>query len=484
MEHNIYNSGIQPEVFKELCDTIGRENIVGSIKGGECYFFDTTKENSTHGLVARPHSTKQVSNIVSIAEKYNIPVFIRGGGAGMSKRSVYIEDGISLDLKNMNCIEDLNARDLTVTVEPGVVAKDLQNEAAKFSLFYPYWSGSNVFSTIGESVAECTGGMAGMKHGVTRDYVLALEIVLPDGSIINTGRKTLKSVAGYDLTRFFVGSEGTLGVLTKITLKLLPMPEKRCTIMSYFKDIDSALNVTDSILIKNHLHPCSLGFADKAAIAAARDSIEGISEEAEAMLFIDIDGNEKNVVNDVSVIDSICRENSTLKTSVTNTDEERNTLWNISNSVSPFLFNAVSCGFEEDFTVPGSRVREVLKKVYELSRVHSLQVALFGNIGEGHIHLSLYGNGEEGDASANNLLSEILKGVVRIGGNIVTELAPHEIEIMKDMKNMFDPKGIMNPGKLLIRDGFLSKKRNISLFSKDFRNWNPHKSEEITNIQK
>ena len=251
-----------------------------------------------------------------------------GAGSGLSGRAVPIKGGIALDLKNMDRIVELNARDLTVTVEPGVVTKDLQDEVAKYRLFYPPESGSTGFSTIGGNVAECTGGMTGMKYGVTRDYVLALEIVLPDGSVINTGRKTLKSVAGYDLTRFFVGSEGTLGVLTKITLKLLPMSEKIGTVMSFFKDIDSALNTSDSILIKNHLHPRSLEFADKTCIDAVRDCTEEkIPEEAEAMLLIDVDGNEKNVANDISRIDALCRENSALKILIANTDEERNTLW-------------------------------------------------------------------------------------------------------------------------------------------------------------
>ncbi len=305
-----------------------------------------------------------------------------------------------------------------------------------------------------------------MKYGVTRDYVLALEIVLPDGSVINTGRKTLKSVAGYDLTRFFVGSEGTLGVLTKITLKLLPMPEKISTVMSFFKDIDSALNTTDSILIKNHLHPRSLEYADKACICAVRDSTEEkIPDEAEALLLIDVDGNEKNVANDVSRIDAICRENDALKTLIANTDEERNTLWDIRKSVSQSLFKVDSVKFDEDFCVPRSRVRVVLKEIYELSKVYSLQVAAFGHIGEGHIHLNVnYNNGDEVDVSAHNLVPQILKEVVSIGGPITSvqgvgdvesgfielELAPHEIEIMKDLKKMFDPKGIMNPGKVFV----------------------------------
>ena len=253
-------------------------------------------------------------------------------------------------------------------------------------------------------------------------------------------------------------------MLTKITLKLLPMPEKISTVMSFFKDIDSALNTTDSILIKHHLHPRSLEFADKTCIDAVRDATEEkIPDEAEALLLIDVDGNEKNVANDIFRIDDLCRKNDALKTSIANTDEERNTLWDIGKSVSPSLFKVDSVKFDEDFCVPRSKVRAVLKEIYELSKVYSLQVAAFGHIGEGHIHLNVnYNNGEEADVSVHNLVSQILKKVVSVGGPVTSVqgvgdvksgfiglgLAPHEIEIMKDLKRMFDPKGIMNPGKV------------------------------------
>ncbi len=452
MERQAQDNKINSKVFDELCDAIGRVNVFDNIEERVCYSFDTTRGKSIPDLVIMPHSTEQVSNVVSIANKHNIPICPRGAGSGLFVGSVPIKGGIALDLKNMDRIVELNARDLTVTVEPGVVTRDLQDEAAKYRLFYPPEPGSAGFSTIGGNVAECTGGMTGMKYGVTRDYVLALEIVLPDGSVINTGRKTLKSVAGYDLTRFFVGSEGTLGVLTKITLKLLPMSEKIGTVMSFFKDIDSALNTTDSILIKNHLHPRSLDFADKTCIVAVRDSTEvEIPEEAEALLLIDVDGNEKNVANDISRIDALCRENSALKTSIAYTYEERSALWDLRKSIPPSLFKVASVKFNEDICVPRSKVREVLEKVYELSKAYSLQVAAFGHIGEGHIHLKMIcNNGEKAGVSVHNLVSQILKDVVSNGGTITSELAPHEIEIMKDLKKMFDPKGIMNPGKIFV----------------------------------
>lgn len=455
---------IQAEVFEELCDNIGKENVFDDIEERICYSFDATKEKHMPDLVIRPHTKEQVSTTISIANKYNIPICPRGAGTGLSGGAVPIKGGIALDLKNMDKIVEINAKDLTVTVEPGVVTKDLQDEVAKLRLFYPPEPGSAGFSTIGGNVAECTGGMTGMKYGVTRDYVLALEIVLPDGSIINTGRKTLRSVAGYDLTRFFVGSEGTLGVFTKITLKLLPLPEKIGTIISYFKNLDDALDTTDSILIKNHFSPRSLEFVDKTSIKAVRGSSEErIPEEAEALLLIDVDGNERNVVNDIAKIENICKENNVLKTLIAKTPDERKIFWDIRRSISPSLFKIASMKFNDDFCVPRSKVREVLKKVYELSKMYSIQVAAFGHIGEGHVHLNvIYDDGKEIDLSVHNLISKVLEEVVSVGGTITAEqgvgdtksefvkleLSPHEIGIMKGLKKMFDPKGIMNPGKI------------------------------------
>jgi glycolate oxidase len=457
---------IQAEVFDELCDKVGRENVFDNIEERICYSFDATKEKHLPDLVIRPHTKEHVSTTISIANKYNIPVCPRGAGSGLSGGAVPIKGGIVLDLKNMNKIIEINARDLTVTVEPGVVTKDLQDEVAKLRLFYPPEPGSAGFSTIGGNVAECTGGMTGMKYGVTRDYVLALEIVLPDGSIINTGRKTLKSVAGYDLTRFFVGSEGTLGVFARITLKLLPLPEKIGTIISYFKNLDDALDTTDSILIKNHFAPRSLEFVDKTSIEAVRGSSgERIPEAAEALLLIDVDGNERNVVNDISKIENICKENNALETSIAKTPDEQKAFWDIRRSISPSLFKIASMKFNDDFCVPRSKVRKVLKKVYELSKTYSIQVAAFGHIGEGHVSLNvIYDDGKEIDLSVHDLISKVLEEVVSVGGTITAEhgvgdtksefvkleLSPHEIGIMKGLKNMFDPKGIMNPGKIFI----------------------------------
>ncbi len=453
---------IDNRIIEELHDAVGRENVFDNIEERICYSFDATKEKSLPDLVIRPHTTKHVARVASIANKNSIPICPRGAGTGLSGGAVPIKGGIVLDLKNMDKILDLNARDLTVTVQPGVVTKDLQNEVVKQKLFYPPDPGSAEFSTIGGNVAECSGGVTGMKYGVTRDYVLALEVVLPDGSIINTGRKTLKSVAGYDLTRFFVGSEGTLGIYTQITLKLLPMPQRRETIISYFRDFHDAINTSDSIQVENHILPRSMEFADTVCITAVKEvSGVAIPEGANALLLIDVDGNEGNVTNDFSKIEAICNEKGALKCEIVKSEGERDTLWQMMRSLSPSLFKIATMKFNDDFCVPRSKVWEVLEKVYKLSKDTSMKVAAFGHIGEGHIHLNVMYEGTEEDA-VHGFITKVLRKVVSIGGTITAEygvgdakseflhleLTTQEIGLMEDLKRMFDPKGIMNPGKI------------------------------------
>lgn len=450
-------------IIDELRGAVGGENVFDAIEERVSYSFDATKERSLPDLVIRPYTTEHVARVVSIANNNSIPICPRAAGTGLSGGEVPVKGGIVLDLKNMDKILDLNARDLTVTVQPGVVIKDLQNEAAKHNLFYPPNPGSAEFSTIGGNVAECSGGVTGMKYGVTRDYVLALEVVLPDGSIINTGRKTLKSVAGYDLTRFFVGSEWTLGVYTGITLKLLPMPEKRGTLISYFRDFHDALNVSDSIQVENHILPRSMEFADRVGIHAIREvSKVTIPEGAEALLLIDVDGNEKNVTNDLSKIEEIIKENSALKCEIVKTEEEKIRLRQMMRSVSPSLFKIAAMEFNDDFCLPRSRVRDVLEKVYDLSMASSITVAAFGNIGEGHIHLSVMYNGSGKMSPVHDFMEKVLKEVISIAGTITAEqgvgdakseflnleLLAQEVGLMRELKRMFDPKGIMNPGKI------------------------------------
>ncbi|MFQ5957708.1 MAG: FAD-binding oxidoreductase, partial [Candidatus Brocadiales bacterium] len=340
------------------------------------------------------------------------------------------------------------------------------DEVAKHKLFYPPDPGSAEFSTLGGNVAECSGGMAGLKYGVTRDYILALEVVLPDGKVINTGRKTWRTVAGYDITRLFVGSEGTLGVFTKITVKLIPLPAKVETVLAYFPSPGDAVDAADDVILGKGVIPKTLEFVDSICI----DSVRGyggvdIPEEAKALLLIDVDGDPEIVRRDRLSVEEACKNHNAFQIVVAEDAEKRNALWTVRRVISPALFKIAGKKLNEDICVPRSKVKEVTEQAYSLAREYSIATACFGHIGDGNIHVNfLYGEGDEEQAKVDEMLDRIFEKVIAMGGTITGEhgigtakakhlsweIPPQELEIMKSLKGLIDPKGIMNPGKIFV----------------------------------
>jgi glycolate oxidase len=363
----------------------------------------------------------------------------------------------------MNKIVNICPEDFTATVEPGVVTKHLQDEVARHGLFYPPDPSSAAFSTIGGNVAECAGGITGLKYGVTRDYVLALEIVLSDGSVINTGRKTLRNVTGYDLTRLFIGSEGTLGIFTKITVKLIPKPAKIDTLAAFFGERDDAIDAAD-LVIENNIVPRTLEFMDHMTISAVR-GYGGLTldEGVKALLLIDIDGTDENIKHDLSIVESVCKGKNALKVKVAETEKERNGIWSVRRSISPALYNIANHKINEDVCVPRSKIKDLLQKVDKINEKQEIYVANFGHIGDGNIHVNIMYSDEPGKGEiAERVVQSVMEEVVKLGGTISgehgignkkaqfmeLEISPQELSIMKKFKDFFDPKGIMNPGKL------------------------------------
>ncbi|ODS32300.1 MAG: oxidase, partial [Candidatus Scalindua rubra] len=377
------------KALNELIRALGGEKVLSAIEDRICYSFDSTKQKALPDIVIRPNDTSDISNTLKIANKYEIPVYARGAGTGLSGGAVPLMGGVVFDLKNMNRIIEICPEDFVATVEPGVVTKHFQDEVAKFGLFYPPDPSSAAFSTIGGNVAECAGGITGLKYGVTRDYVLALEIVLPDGSVINTGRKTLRSVTGYDLTRLFIGSEGTLGVFTRITVKLIPKPEKIDTLAAFFSDRDDAIDAAD-LIIDNNILPRTLEFMDQMSINAVRGYGEvTIDEDVKALLLIDIDGTEESIKHELSVVENACKEKKALRTKVAETSKERDALWAVRRVISPALYNVATHKINEDICVPRSKIREILQKVDRINEHHTIYIANFGHIGDGNIHVNI-----------------------------------------------------------------------------------------------
>ncbi|MDR4498694.1 MAG: FAD-binding protein [Candidatus Scalindua sp.] len=451
------------KVVNELLRVLGKEKVLSGIEDRLCYSYDGTKQKALPDIVIRPNTTSDVSITLKVANKYEIPICARGAGTGLSGGAVPLQGGIVFDLKGMNKILSICPEDFIATVEPGVVTKHLQDEVAKHGLFYPPDPSSAAFSTIGGNVAECAGGITGLKYGVTRDYILALEIVLPDGSIINTGRKTLRSVTGYDLTRLFIGSEGTLGIFTKITVKLIPKPEKIDTLAAFFCERDNAIDAAD-LVIENNIVPRTLEFMDQMSISAVR-GYGGVTldEDVKALLLIDIDGTGENIKHDLSVVESACKKKNALRVKVAETSKEREAIWAVRRSISPALYNIAPHKINEDVCVPRSRIKELLQKVDQLNDKREIYVANFGHIGDGNVHVNIMFKDEPGQEEiAEKIVHNIMVEVIKLGGTISgehgignkksqfmdLEILPKELSIMKKLKDFFDPKGIMNPGKL------------------------------------
>jgi glycolate oxidase len=454
------------KALDELIRVVGREKVLSAIEDRICYSYDGTKQKVLPDIVVRPGDTNDVSNALKIASKYEVPIYARGAGSGLTGGAVPLKGGIVFDLKNMDRIVEISPEDFVATVEPGVVTKHLQDEVAKLDLFYPPDPSSAAFSTIGGNVAECAGGITGLKYGVTRDYILALEIVLPDGSVINTGGKTLRSAAGYDLTRLFTGSEGTLGIFTKITVKLIPKPEKIRTLAAHFSDKNDAIDAAD-LIIDNNVLPRTLEFLDQMTINAIRGHTgTDIGADVKALLLIDIDGTDESISHEMPIVENACKESNAFWIKVAETSKERDAIWAARRSISPALYNIAPHKINEDICVPRSKIKEILRRVDKIKEEQPIYIANFGHIGDGNIHVNIMYNDDPGQKElAEVIVNKVMREVVELGGSISgehgignkksqfmeLEIPPHEYEIMKRFKSFFDPKGIMNPGKMFIR---------------------------------
>ncbi|OHB87506.1 MAG: hypothetical protein A3C38_02370 [Planctomycetes bacterium RIFCSPHIGHO2_02_FULL_50_42] len=455
-------------VLDELVKAVGKEYVRTNVEELVCYSYDatSTRQRAVPDVVIKASTTEEVSAVVKVADKNNIPVYPCGARSGLSGGSIPLYGGIVLDTTRMNRILEVNTQDLMATVEPGVVTKRFQDEVAKYKLFYPPDPGSAEFSTLGGNIAECSGGMAGIKYGVTRDYVLSLEVVLPSGSVINTGRKTWRTVAGYDLTRLFVGSEGTLGVVTKITVKLIPLPATVETVLAYFKYPGDAVDAADGIILEHGVIPKTLEFVDSICI----DTVRGyggvdIPAEAKALLLVDVDGDHKIVRRDRLRVEDACKKYKAFHIIVAEDEVNRTALWQVRRVISPALFKVAGKKLNEDVCVPRSKIKEVTEAVYALAKEYSIATACFGHIGDGNVHINfLYGEGDEQQAKVDEMLDRTLEKIIALGGTITGEhgigtakakylpweIPPLELELMKSIKRLIDPKNIMNPGKIFV----------------------------------
>ena len=455
---------LDKNLVRQIEAVVGKENVLSSIEDLICYGYDATNLEVLPGLVVFPSSAKEISEILILANKNRFPVVPRGMGTGFSGGSLPVYGGVVLVTTRMNRILEVDTENLIAVVEPSVVTGDFQKVVEKRGLYYPPDPASQLYCSLGGNVAECAGGPRAVKYGVTKDYVLGLEVVLPTGEIIETGVKTMKGVVGYDLTKLFVGSEGTLGIVTKVILRLLPLPDARKTAMVLFRDVEDAATAVSRI-ISSKIVPSTLELMDHASIQCVEDYLNmGLPKEAGALLLIEVDGDREVLPKYMAKIDEITSGLNRLEMKIAENDEETQTLWRARRALSPASYRLNPTKMAEDITVPRTEIATFIREAKKIADERNLKIINFGHAGDGNLHTSIMIDEKNGDEKerAEEAIEEIFKLTVRLGGTLSgehgvgTTKAPYlhlelkhdAIEVMKKIKGVLDPNNILNPGKI------------------------------------
>ncbi len=449
---------------KHLKRILGKEKVFHTPEDCLCYSYDGTFKTGIPGVVVRPSSTEEVAAVVKLASQEGIPVVPRGAGTGLSGGAVPLEGSLVIDLTAMNRIVKIDPAEMLAVVEPGVITAHLHKKVENMGLFYPPDPSSANVSTIGGNIAECAGGPRGLKYGVTRDYVLGLEVVLAGGEVIQCGGETIKNVSGYDLCGLFVGSEGTLGIITRANLRLLPKPQARQTIRADFKTIEGAAG-TITAIIGAGVIPAALELMDDVTIRCVENFLRtGLPLDVEAILLMEVDGPAVSLPGQVRTIAALCRQHGAARVKVAETEAEGVELWRARKAVSPAVVQVKPTKISEDATVPRKNIPAMIRGIKEIARKHNLVIAIFGHAGDGNLHPNILvdkSNPEEMER-AEAAIEEMFRLALSLGGTLSGEhgigllKAPFlEMEfgragvaVMRRIKEALDPPGILNPGKI------------------------------------
>ncbi len=428
------------------------------------YSFDGTAALSAMpGCVVLARSAADVIAVLEIASRERIPVVTRGSGTGLSGGSLPSPNCIVLCTVLMDKILEVDRANLTMLVEPGVTTLHVAEAAAAVGLFYPPDPGSMKISTIGGNVAENSGGLRGLKYGITRNYVMGLQIVLPNGEVMFTGNKCVKDVAGYSLKDLFIGSEGTLGVITQVLLKLIPKPAAKKTMLATYAQMDAAAQ-TVSDIIAAQIIPCTLEFLDRTTIRCVEDFAKIGLPDCEALLLIETDGHPAQVAEEAAQMEAIARRNGCLEIRVARDEAEANQLASARRSAFSALARVAPTTILEDVTVPRSELAQMVRFCDRIAQKYRLRIGTFGHMGDGNLHptfLTDERNHEEMER-VHAAFREIFDEAIRLGGTITGEhgvgLAKKEflpkfagaaqMRVMRELRRALDPQGILNPGKM------------------------------------
>ncbi|MCP4023350.1 MAG: FAD-binding protein [Desulfobacteraceae bacterium] len=451
-------------VVRQLQKIVGNTYVTIEKEELVCYSFDATGRSFLPQAVVFPQNSDQVSKIFCLATDKGFNVVPRGSGSGMTGGAVPVEGGVVVCTSRLNKIIEIDSKNLIARVEPGVILQDIHKAVEKRGLFYPPDPASSAVCTIGGNVGECAGGPRAVKYGVTRDYVIGLKAVLPSGEIIQTGVATAKGVAGYDLTRLIIGSEGTLAFVTQITLKLLPKPEKVKTLAVLFDSIGKAADTVSAVMRKAVLPRC-VEFMDEASLNLVKNYFPfALPDNIKALIIIELDGEADIIERDAKIINDFCIGVGALDVIVARDENEALGLWAGRKALSPVLFKIACNKINEDIVVPIDKIPDMVKITQKIQKESGLKVVSFGHAGDGNIHCNIMYNQADKEESkqAQKAVDELFDATLNLGGTITgehgvgitkmkylpKEIGSKQIEIMKGIKKVFDPLNILNPGKI------------------------------------
>ena len=457
---------LQPDFLAQLTAIAGSAYVLADEASRLAYGTDGVKGGGRAAdAVVLPANAGEISKIVRACVAERVPFVPRGAGTGYSGGAVPLHGGVVISLERMNRILEIDEANLVAVVEPNVITGDLQQAVEQVGLFYPPDPASLAISAIGGNVAECAGGPRAFKYGTTKQYVLGLEAVLPTGEVVETGGKVVKNVVGYDLTHLLVGSEGTLAIITKIVLRLVPRPPVQATLRAAFGDVASAVNAVVEI-VRRRVVPSALELIDGESLEAVAQYLQVRSlapAGTAALLLIEVDGSAPAVHAEMEAVDDACRAAGCSELLRATGEAERAEIWRVRRDLTYALKLIAPVKLNHDIVVPKGRIPQLFALVERLRREHDVRIPCFGHAGDGNIHVNIM-VADDQDAIARGRAAEraLFEGVVALEGAIsgehgigftkrafiALELSPDEIALMERVKQAFDPHGLLNPGKI------------------------------------
>jgi glycolate oxidase len=448
---------------------IDKKRILADITDRYSYSYDASFGNFLPDLVLQPVSTEEVARIVRLANEYKIPLYPRGRGTSLSGGPLAVEGGIVLDFSKWNQTLEIEPDDLIAIVSPGVITAEINKAAEKYGLMYPPDPSSSHVSTIGGNLAENAGGPRGLKYGVTKDYVIGLEVVTPEGEVIRTGGRTVKNVTGFDLTKLIVGSEGTLGIITEATLRLIPKPLSTRTLMAVFEDIVDSGRAISNIL-RSGILPSKMELMDQESIKAVEEYEPlGLPIDVEAILLIEVDGHPDALKSEILKVGEKCIESGAREVKAAKDKEEEEELWKARKLVSPAIVKIKPTKISEDATVPRSKIPEMFRRLKTIKEKYNIHLVVFGHAGDGNLHPNIIADQRDTEEMlrVEKAVEEIFAAAVELGGTLSgehgigvmkapfmeMELGTAGLDMMKRIKLAWDPNNILNPGKIFPKPG-------------------------------